>query len=644
MFLKRPLFLIAMLALAGTAVRSQGVNSNEASPPAPAFVDAPGEAAAAQPATVAQVAPAVSAPAATAPAAVGPLDLQPAGAPRPVVPANATGAWDFSLPKPQTNASDAAAAGKSRDGDTDLTALRYFAGQGDLARVAAEIRRLREKHPGWEPPQDLFAQQGNSEFEKPLWDLFAQHDYDGVRAGIAAIQDKNPSWQPSSDLMTKLSLAEANDQLVKASDAQQWGDVINIAAANKMLLTCGNVDAIWRTAEALARTDDEPRAAEAYRYILTACAKREERLATVQKAAQLLKSPDDLEGLIRLGRRLPNGTSEFESVRLDLIRQKIGDAAAGKPGAEASPTEIDALAAHARGANDRNDQQLLGWLAYSRKDYPQAESWFSMALKPGLDAKAAEGLVLTLRGGGKIAEAEKLSVQYAGLGPLNRKLMIEVLTAALADPSATPLAPDDLVTLSQAIDQAKSADGAQLYGWHLYNANDVASAVDWFRKSADWQPNEPAAIGLIVAARRLHNNRDYADLVAKYRDVYPKVAELDAAMGGRGAPSSRAASGAAARSSGGGGGWDKNADAVAKAMQAGNVDQALALLDERKNKGVAEPSGLTVIRGWALFQKGDWEAAKRVFVGLRDKQEQVEDAEFGLATIEHAELPPAMRR
>jgi len=632
MFLRRPLVITAMLVLAGTAVRSQGVNSNEP-PPAPLFADAPAD-------------PSAPQSAADAPAAVAPIDLPPISAPPPVVQASATGGWDFSPPKPQpTDAPDGAAASKSRDGEIDLTALRYFAGQGDLARVAAEIRRLREKHPGWQPPQDLFAQQGNGAFEKPLWDLFAQHDYDGVRAGVAAIQDKNPGWQPSSELMTKLSLAEADEQLVKASDAQQWGDVINIAAANKMLLTCSNVDAIWRTAEALARTDDEPRAAEAYRYILTACAKREERLATVQKAEQLLKSPDDLEGLFRLGRRLPNGSSEFDSVRLDLIRQKVGDAAAGKPGPEAIQSEIDQLAAHARNANDRSDQQLLGWLAYSRKDYVQAESWFSMALKPGPDPKAAEGLVLTLRGAGKIADAQKLAVQYAGLGPLNRKLMIEVLTAALGDPAATPLAPGDLVTLAQAIDQAQSAEGAQLYGWHLYNANDVAGAADWFRKSAEWQPNEAAAVGLIVTARRLHDTHDYAELVAKYRDVYPKVAELEAAIGGRKTPTAQASSNGTARSlGGGGGGWDKNADAIAKAMQSGNVDRTLAMLDDRKSRGVGEPSGLSVIRGWALFQKGDWEGAKKVFAGLRDKQEQVEDAEFGLATIEHAELPPSMRR
>jgi len=636
MFLKRPLLVTAMLALAVTAIRSQAANSDEAPSqrPAPIFADASADGAAAQ--------------FKVAPSAASPFDL-PASAPRPAVQAN-TAPWQFSAPKPAADAPGGDPASKSREGEIDLTALRYFAGQGDLARVAAEIKRLREKHPGWEPPQDLFAQSGDSAFEKPLWDLFAQHDYDGVRAGIEAIQDKNPGWQPSSDLTDKLALAEANDKLVKASDAQQWGDVIDIAAGNKMLLTCADVDAIWRTAEALAHTDDEPRALEAYRYILTSCAKREERLATVQKASQILKSPEDLDALLRLGRRLPNGTSEFESVRFDLIRQKLGDAAAGKAGPEASQAEIDALAAHARNANDRGDQQLLGWFAYSRKDFVQAENWFTLALQPGPDPKAAEGLVLTLRGAGKIADAQRLAVQYAGLGPLNRKLMIEVLTTALSDPAATPLSPDDLVTLSQAIDLAKSSEGAQLYAWHLYNANDVAGAADWFRKSADWQQNEAAAIGLIVTAKRLHNMRDYADLVAKYRDVYPKVAALDAAMGGaRGIAALRAPAPAQAQTNspvrvGAGGGWDKNADAIAKTMQAGKVDQALAMLEERRSKGLAEPSGLTVVRGWALYQKGDWEGAKQVFAGLQAKQQQVEDAEFGLATIEHAELPAAMRR
>ncbi len=44
------------------------------------------------------------------------------------------------------------------------------------------------------------------------------------------------------------------------------------------------------------------------------------------------------------------------------------------------------------------------------------------------------------------------------------------------------------------------------------------------------------------------------------------------------------------------------------------------MLEERKSKGLAEPSGLTIVRGWALYQKGDWEGAKKVFARLQAKQ------------------------
>ncbi|MGI4764415.1 MAG: hypothetical protein ACRYGP_05025, partial [Janthinobacterium lividum] len=60
------------------------------------------------------------------------------------------------LPKPAAapaSADDPAAAAAA----VDESALRYFASQNDLGRVAAEIRRLRSQHPEWEPPQDLFA-------------------------------------------------------------------------------------------------------------------------------------------------------------------------------------------------------------------------------------------------------------------------------------------------------------------------------------------------------------------------------------------------------------------------------------------------------------------------------------------------------
>ncbi len=456
---------------------------------------------------------------------------------------------------------------------------------------------------------------------------------------MAQLQQSHPDYQPSTDLLGKLTLAEAEERLTRASDASQWGEVIETAAGAKMLMTCAYLDAMWRTAEALVRTDDEGRALEAYRYILANCAKPEERLATVQKASQLIKSPEALERLLQMGRRLPNGRSEFESVRFDLLRQKIGEAAANATAPAPSPTEIDALAAQARNTGALSDQQLLGWYAYSRQDYAQAESWFRLGLKPNApDPKAAEGLVLALRADGKLPEAQKLAVAYAPLGPLNRKIMTETLTASLDDPKAAPLSADDLAALVKAIDEAQSAEGAASYGWRLYKDNDFAGAQGWFAKSAGWRDNESAAVGLVVCARRQNAAGQYAQLVAKYRATYPKIADFDTMMRAAAAHAPRHY---ARRSGGGDAGWDHGADAIVKVMQTGDYKQTVAMIDARKQAGRPQPGGLLVVQGWALYHYGDWEGAKKAFAEAAEKG-HAQEADDGLATIRHAELPKPM--
>jgi cellulose synthase operon protein C len=625
MFVKPPLLLSVALVVAASAVHSQSVN------------------------------PVVS----FEPRSASLAPIAPAGPTTPTAPNTETGRnqaserssiaetmssqpWGLALPK--LPGGESIADPDKLSSQVDLSALRYFAGQNDLARVAAEIRLLRAKYPGWEPPEDLFIEVNNGESEKPLWELFAKHDLVGLKAAIEETRQSKPGWQPSTDLANKLVLAEAHDDLVAASDASQWGAVIDIAAANKMLMTCNDIDALWRTAEALVRTDDEPRALEAYRYILATCSKPEERLATVQKASLLLKAPEELESLIRMGKRLSDGKSEFESVRLDLIRQRIGDAAAGKPGVEINQGDVATLTAHARSAVDRNDEELLGWYAYSRKSFAEAEKWFRAALQLGPEAKAAEGLVLTLREGGNIQEAQKLALQYAPLDRANRKLMVDLLTASIDDSKSAPLSVGDLAMLVKAIDTEQSFEGAQVYGWHLYRVNDLAGAQNWFRKSIEWQPNESSAIGLLVTASRLKHTREYEDLAEKYRGTYSKIAELDALLGNRARSSHVSAGGSRAKRVVGSrdGGWDRSADAIVKIYEGGNYDQALTMLEQRKQRKRSEPAGLSVVRAWAMYHKGDWEGAKQVFATAESKGLTREGQE-GLQIIQRSYLPPVFR-
>ena len=546
-------------------------------------------------------------------------------------PPLASSATPFVLNAPKPVSPSADDDGGTRPAEVDLSALRYFAAQNDLGRVAAEIRLLRAKHPDWEPPQDLFSEGGSGVDEQPLWDLLARRDFAAVQAKMDDIRRDKPDWQPTNDFSGKLALAGAHETLSKASDAHQWGTVIETASGNPALLTCGDVDALWRTAEALVRTGDEPRAVAAYRYVLSNCMAADARLATVQKASLLLTSPESLDGLLQLGHRLANGSGEFDQVRLDRLRGKIGNATSDAGSAQPTPEEIAAVTASAAGPTGQADAQLLGWYTRSRKDYAGAEKWFRAALAAGPNAKAAEGLVLTLRDAGNSPEATKLAFQYASLDPLNRKLMVEVAAAGLSDPKAVPLTRDELATVMAAADASRSSDGAQALGWSLYKANDIAGAEGWFRKSAEWQSNESAAVGLVVAARRLHHDGDYTARLAEYRTTYPRVAELETLMRSRpAAHEARRVVAASHRATGkmvrvasaghrtatvAGGAWDKTADEIVKSNDAGDYDTAIKMLEQRRQNRV-EPRGLSVVRAWALYHKGDWEGAKQVFSKL----------------------------
>lgn len=598
---------------------------------------------------------------APAPAAqVRGTDPAPSAAQRASATPASTTPWQFNKPKPSPSlqgTTDAPADG------IDLSALRYYAAQNDLARVSAEIKLLRSHHPDWQPPDDLFTDTAGSADEQPLWDLLAKGDLDGVRDGIAAIQRDKAEWQPSPDLRSKLAEAEARRSLAAASDAGRWGDVVAIASKNGALLTCSNVDLLWRTAEALARNGDEARANDAYSYILATCQDPQERLATVQKASLVLKAPGALDQLMRQGRRSSDGHSEFEPVRVALLRQKIG--AAGQSGVSPTLQDLDEVRADFARTRDADDADTLAWYAYSQKKYAEAEAWFRDAMGVGDSPKRTEGLALALRDEQRVAEAEKLLLPRVETDPAVTKLLIELVEASIVDPKAAAPTAEVMAAFMRGMEATHSAEGAQAYGWHLYQAGQTAVAYDWFEKSNGWRANESAVIGLLVSSKRLKRDTVYRDLIARYSPVYAKVGQLAALMRprgpvGRDRPTVTAAAGprgtskavvassrgertkvhAAVRGAAGGGGWDKDADTIVATYEGGDYDRAVAMLDSRR-RTKSEPSGLALIRGWAQYHRGDWDGAKQTFAGLHDSE--FLKAREGLRVVQDAFTPPRMR-
>lgn len=584
----------------------------------------------------------VSAQQAAAPASgdVPTATLKP-GTPAKTAPAPKVG--PFSLET--RSASPAASSAASRP--VDETALRYYASQNDVARVSAEIRRLRSLNPTWEPPANLLESAAQPQDEQPLWDLYAAGALDELAARIAQKQADEPAWQPSSDLSEKLRLALGRRDLVSASDAEDWGAVLTAAAQVEKILTCSDVDALWRVAEALARTGDVPGALSAYRYLVTNCPAPAERLATVQKASLVL-TQRELDALLALGKRNADGTGEFDAVRLDVVRRKMAAAIASLQGSGSAdaeqPTaaEIEGFAKLARRVKSRGDIELLGWYYYAAKKWPEAEAQFRTSMDLGASGKAAEGLALTQRSAGKLAEAEDTAWSNRALDPLVRKAFIEIVSAQLTASPRPAVTPERLTRLAGLVDSEKSALGAQSLGWYAYNGGEFQQALGWFKKSVEWGPSEEGVVGLAVAAQRLKDTAQLRSVMAAYKATYPRLAELD-----RPEKPAAVARVAAARKPAGQGSAAPAApppepeaakQLTNEAVLLFKMDkyaEALDTLDRRRDLA-PEPRGLQILRGWALLKSGNEAAAKRLFTALDDADSTPESRE-GLRVIEQKE-------
>ncbi len=408
----------------------------------------------------------------------------------------------------------------------DESALRYFAARGDTARLQAEISRLRALYPSWTPPADPLAVRPTTDPQlENMWDLYAQARYADVRKAISDRQTAEPSWQPPADLLDRLKLAEARTRLTAASDAKTYDEVIRIAAENPTLLTCSEVDVLWRLAEAFAGTDRMPRARDAYLYVLSNCDNPPERLATVQKASELL-TPDMLEDLLANERTGPDGQPEFESLRDDLARRLVGEGNtdAKLVVAEKYLTRLERLAEKDELASDA---LLLGWYYYRRDNLGGAERWFRKAFTTEETASAAEGLALTLTRQNSPLEAENVLYKWRDTSPGSKAAYMAAVANLLAIDPPPILQEEVLSRMAPVVIEATDAAAAQQFGWYARYMRQPATAAQWFAAALTWKPDdEPSAYGLVLSRNDLGDRAGVAAIQRNWAGRSDRIANL----------------------------------------------------------------------------------------------------------------------
>lgn len=412
----------------------------------------------------------------------------------------------------------------------DESALRYFASQGDTRRVDAEIARLRALYPDWTPPADLSQLVGgggvvNDPEVDRLWSLYTENRFSEARAAIAARQAADPQWKPPPDLVTALDVAEARKRLVNASDNSQWRTVLSIATETPSLLTCANVDSLWRVAEAFAKTDQTTRTRDVYTYILTNCANPAERLGTLQKALAFLDEAQ-IADLLKYERKGGDNPDDFSAIRDELARRRVARASTDAK-LTASAEDLGVVERLAEGETEPGNALLLGYYNYHHKNPEKALGWFKTALDRGGAEKAAEGYALSLRDLNRLAEAEAFAYEWRDKAPENMQVYLDVTTALLSQDPPPRLDPKIVARFVPAVTKARSVNGAQALGWYSYNTGQFRTAREWFEEALSWKADdEPSAYGVALTSQRLNDRARFDAIVSQWRSRSQRIADL----------------------------------------------------------------------------------------------------------------------
>lgn len=408
----------------------------------------------------------------------------------------------------------------------DETALRYFARQGDDRRLQAEIARLRALYPDWNPPDDFSAPAPIADAAlDQMWKLYGDGQYAAVRAAIAARLAREPQWQAPPDLLARLEIGEQRERLVNASNAQQWNTVVSIAAATPTLLTCADVDVLWRVAEAFGKSSRTGRARDVGTYILTNCQNPKERLATIQKAMGYLDD-SELADLLKLERIGADGQGEFAPVKNDLARRRVA-AGAKDPSLAVAPEDIALVERLVREGTGPDDAVLLGSYWFQHNDPTRAAQWFELAKGRADNAEIARGYAYVLNALKRPAEAEEAAYKWRDASKENSDAYLVVATAMLAVDPPVKMDREVLTRTAKAISDAKYAPGAQEFGWYAYKIGQTAIAARWFETALSLMPeDEPSAYGLALSNQKLKDKAGFDKVVREWSARSPRIAAL----------------------------------------------------------------------------------------------------------------------
>ncbi|MBX9761056.1 MAG: hypothetical protein K2Y29_19925, partial [Beijerinckiaceae bacterium] len=411
----------------------------------------------------------------------------------------------------------------AEEGGPDETALRFYAAQNQMKRVAIETERLRRLYPYWRPPETLVEPAStSSEDEQPLWDLFGADRLDDLRVAIEQRQRTEPDWRPSKDLTDKIARKEMRMRLLGLWRDGNLNEIVEAVRRDGFGGDRADIDLQWTVAESYARMKQSDEAVNIYRSILCTSVDPRERTATIQKAMETLRI-SDVEPLFSEFKADEKGRSELSPLAFDITRARISAYLHDERAERIPDAEFKAFADNVRGVGDPSQIGLVAWYLLKNKSHREALEWFKQALERGGDAMIAHGLANALRELGLKRETEEVAFAWRDALINNALLYIDVVESELTQPIPVPIEPERLMRYAQVTLDLASGEGAQALGWYAYNTCQFETAFEWFQRAVAWSPKETTVMGLMLSAQRTKRSKDVFELANRYDGLFPKA-------------------------------------------------------------------------------------------------------------------------
>ena len=530
-----------------------------------------------------------------------------------------------------------------RGGAVDLSALHYFAGEGDTEAMRREIARIERLNPGFEVPEAM-RRPGARTDESALWARLDEGKLEAVRRRIDRLEQSKVT--PSPALTAALRAAETRKAIEVAVGEARWRDAIAAAEAAPNLLDCADVETLWRLARAYDGLGKTERALAVHAFVITHCQAGDVRAGSISRALDVSAAGTEATILPILKRgRARDG--EVEMVRRGVARRVVAagletpapasagtDGAAGgrcgdvadlpEPAARRTDDErgatdqaVEALAELAEGADDAT---LLGWHHYAAGRFEAAQRWFDDALAIEERRAAVEGAILARLALGERGPALAMALDRQG-DDNAACLALAVATEDLADGDARNIALVERLTR-----RFHAAASAEVLGWHHLDRGRTEAARAWFSRALEWHPTSDAAMGIVVASERAGDGVAARATAARWGQRFEQVAAYARDMARRTLPVPAANP---ARVS------DRGPMVLAPepaevllgealaAYEGGDFARAAERLDARRAL-YGEPRDLALLRGWALHNAGQSRDAWRLFSALDTQRSTAE--------------------